>query len=159
MAVVANAGPLIAFARIEQLALLPALYGEVIVPPTVHREVTAAHDLAGASILASASWLRIEPVDDRTAVQRLRFWLDEGESEAIVLSQALGTTLLMDERRGRAIAIVLGLSVTGTAGVLLAAKRQGAIDLVTPLLDALRAAGIHLSQRIYEEARRLAGEA
>ncbi|MFQ5854702.1 MAG: DUF3368 domain-containing protein [Anaerolineae bacterium] len=32
------------------------------------------------------------------------------------------------------------------------------IEAVTPLLDALMAAGVRLSARLYEEARRLAGE-
>ena len=37
MTVVSNAGPLIALARIEQLDLLPALYGPVMTPPAVER--------------------------------------------------------------------------------------------------------------------------
>ena len=58
MAVVANAGPLISLARIDQLALLPALYSEVIVPPVVYQEITTETDLPGAQELAQAEWLR-----------------------------------------------------------------------------------------------------
>ncbi len=67
--------------------------------------------------------------------------------------------LLMDERRGRIIAEALELNRTWTVGVLLAAKASGRILVVTPLLDALLTAGVRLSPRLYEEARRLAGEA
>jgi predicted nucleic acid-binding protein len=158
MPVVADAGPLIALARLGYLDLLPSLYTEIVLPPTVYREVTADPDLTGADTLAHASWLRIEPVHDRITVQRLQFWLDEGESEAITLARALQLTLLMDERRGRTIATTLGVRVTGTVGILIAAKQHGQVDLITPLLDRLRTAGVHVSQRLYDEARRMAGE-
>jgi predicted nucleic acid-binding protein len=39
--VVADASPLIALQRIEQLGLLQALFGEVLIPPAVAREVAA----------------------------------------------------------------------------------------------------------------------
>ena len=158
MPVVGNAGPLIALARIECLDLLEELFGAVAIPPAVYAEVTRNPDLPGAHVLEQASWLAIHEVGDQVAVQRLRFWLDAGESEAIALAQELGALLLMDERRGRAAATALGLQVTGTVGILLAAKRRGYVSAVLPLLNALLAAGIRLSPRLYEEARRLAGE-
>ena len=158
MAVVANAGPLIALARISRADLLPALYDEVIVPPMVYREITTAQDLPGAGMFARAAWLRVEPIADPGAVQRLQSRLDRGESEAIVLARRLQATLLMDERRGRAVAISLGVNVTGTVGILHIAKQRGQIGQVTPLLDALRAAGVRVSQPLYEAARRMAGE-
>ena len=40
MIVVSNAGPLIALARVDQLALLPGLYGTVFIPRAVEQEVT-----------------------------------------------------------------------------------------------------------------------
>lgn len=158
MPVVSNAGPLIALARIERLDLLEELFGAVVIPPAVYAEVTCNPNLPGAYVLEQASWLVVHEVSDQVAVQRLRFWLDAGESEAIALAQELGALLLMDERRGRAAATALGLQVTGTVGILLAAKRRGYVSAVLPLLNALLAAGIRLSPRLYEEARRLAGE-
>ena len=158
MSVVANAGPLIALARIGQLDLLPTLYGEVVVPPSVYYEITREADLPGAQAFMQATWLNVREVQDQTGVQRLRFWLDSGESEAIVLAQEMSLTLLMDERRGRTIAEALGLNRTGTVGILLAARAEGQISAITPLLDALLTAGVRLSPRLYEETRRLAGE-
>ena len=39
MSVVSNTGPLIALAKIDRLALLQQLFGEVFIPPVVHREL------------------------------------------------------------------------------------------------------------------------
>jgi predicted nucleic acid-binding protein len=48
--------------------------------------------------------------------------------------------------------------MTGTVGILLAAKALGQVQEATPLLDALLAAGVRLSPRLYDEAQRQAGE-
>jgi uncharacterized protein len=92
-------------------------------------------------------------------VIRLSFWLDAGESEVLVLAQEIGATAVIDERRGRNLAVALGIPQTGTIGILLAAKRAGSIPEITSLLNQLLENGVRLSPRLYEEARRLAGEA
>lgn len=158
MAVVSNSGPLIALERIERLDILALVYGEVVVPPAVYSEVLR-DDRPGATALEYAKWLQVGEVGDHSTVDRLRFWLDAGESAAIVLAQQLGAMLLIDERRGRSIATALGIPVTGTVGTLIAAKRRGLIPSVTPLLDALIAHGVRLSPRLYREAQRIAEEA
>jgi uncharacterized protein len=158
VSLVSNAGPLISLGRIGKLSLLPAAYSGILVPRAVFEEVTRDRQLPGARELAEASWLHVVEVFDRPAVERLYFWLDRGESEAIVLAQARGIPLAIDEQRGRRIATSLGVATTGTIGILLAAKRLGLIEQVTPLLEALRAQGIRMSPGLYENARSLAGE-
>ena len=88
MGLIANAGPLIALARIDRLELLPAAYADILVPAAVYREVTRDPLVPGAREVAEAQWLRSVEVTDTQAVARMRFWLDQGESEAIVLAQA-----------------------------------------------------------------------
>jgi len=156
--IVVNSGPLISLARIGQLDLLPRLFGEILVPEAVLREVTQDESKPGALLVKNAEWLELGRVSDQSAVARLSFWLDEGESEVLILAWELGATAVIDERRGRNIAAALGIPQTGTIGVLVAAKQAGMISAITPLLDQLVANGIRLSFRLYEEARRLAGE-
>ncbi|MEM7586364.1 MAG: DUF3368 domain-containing protein [Acidobacteriota bacterium] len=159
MSLVANAGPLIALARIGKLELLPAAYAEVLVPNAVYQEITEDPLLPGAQEVAQAGWLSSVEVTDSRAVARMRFWLDQGESEAIVLAQDRAMPLAIDERRGRRIAAAFGVDITGTVGILLACKRLGLIDTVTVLLDELIQNGVRLSPFLYESARRLAQEA
>jgi predicted nucleic acid-binding protein len=65
----------------------------------------------------------------------------------------------MDERRGRAVARGKELSVLGTGGLLLAAKKQGAIESVRSALDSLLDAGYRMAPSLRDRVLELAGEA
>jgi predicted nucleic acid-binding protein len=155
---VVNSGPLISLARIGHLGLLPGLFDEIVSPRAVFDEVTLDPALPGAEAIANAGWLRTVDVSDRKAVARLLAWLDRGESEVLVLAQEIRGTAAIDERRGRKLATTLGVPQTGTVGILVLAKRRRMIPAITPLLDQLRARGIYLSPRLYDDARRSTGE-
>lgn len=85
--------------------------------------------------------------------------LDRGEAEAIALAQAIRADLLIiDERLGRRHAQRLGLSITGTLGVLLRAKNQGYIATIEPLIREMRKGGIRFSDQLVARTIELAGE-
>jgi predicted nucleic acid-binding protein len=163
--VVADAGPLIALARIERLSVLTALYGSVLVPSAVLVELRADSDRPGSRVLSTA--LDQGAIQPRALAQgceaeldRLRLMLDAGEASAILLAEQTGCRfLLIDERRGREVARRRGVPVVGLAGVLLAAKRSHLLDLVGPLLADLSRQGYRLSDVLVAEVLRLAGEA
>jgi uncharacterized protein len=54
--IIADSGPLIALARIKHLELLPTIFGRVVVPGAVFRELTegAAEGRTGAEALRNA---------------------------------------------------------------------------------------------------------
>ncbi len=160
MIVVANAGPLIALARIGQFGLLRSLYGQLYIPPAVRDEVVASgRGLPGAAEVDAADWIHMVQVRDTTAVQLLRERLDTGESEALVLAVEMqADLLLMDEARGRRLAESRGLDKTGTVGTCIVAGKRGLISSVKALLDDLRATGFHMDEALYQTACALAGE-
>lgn len=158
--VVADAGPLIALARIGRLELLNRLYGGVVVPTAVMEELQLDSYRPGARALGAAltaGWLEVMTAPtDGLEVKRL---LDPGEAEAILLAEKIACRfLLIDERRGRAVARHRGLPVVGTGGLMLSAKRMGALEAVTPELERLAENGYRLAPKLVEEIRRLAGE-
>jgi len=99
-------------------------------------------------------------VQDKRVVAVLQRDLDRGEAETIALALEMGANLvLMDEREGRHMAQRLGLEVIGVVGILLAAKAEGLITAVQPLLDDLRyKAGFYLSDSLYTRVLKIAQE-
>lgn len=85
--------------------------------------------------------------------------VDSGEVEAVTLAEAVNCRfLLIDERKGRAVAKRRGLPVAGLVGVLLAAKRSGFVDEVMPIVKSLGEIGYRMSQSLITEIARVAGE-
>jgi predicted nucleic acid-binding protein len=154
--VVSNTTPLIALAWLEQLDLLPKLFGQVHIPQAVFDETRAK---PGAVEIPEVSWLILDSVKNAHATLLLSDQLDAGESEAIVLAQELEAgILLMDERRGRRRAIQSGLTVTGTLGILIEARLREMIEPLRPYLEKLRLLPFRMSDELFEEVLRKVGE-
>ncbi|MDP9371505.1 MAG: DUF3368 domain-containing protein [Chloroflexota bacterium] len=161
MRVVSDAGPIIHLSWIDHLDLLDALFEEVLLPPAVREEVLAAPTGAlGLERIAAAlgqGWLRVHPLPiEATAELRLPMHgvLAQGEREAIVLAQTLRADLLLtDDGRARAVAEGRGLEVTGTLGILRAAREEGRLTAILPLVEELRRHGQWLSAGLIERIR------
>ena len=69
-----------------------------------------------------------------------------------------GAVVLLDERRGRACALDLGLNVLGTLGLLVRARQQGLVEHVRPLAEALLASGYYLARPLVDRALASIGE-
>jgi predicted nucleic acid-binding protein len=84
VAIVADASPLILFARAGHVQVLVDLFGEVVVPSRVVAEAYRDEPSRyGAAALASAgAWLRIEEPTDQQEVAVLTAAVDAGEAEA-----------------------------------------------------------------------------
>lgn len=158
--IISDATPLIGLTKIDGIVWLKRLFGEIWIPQAVYHEVVVAGSgKVGSEEIAQAAWIRTVSVNDREKVAYLLTQLDIGEAEAIVLAQERNADwLLMDEIRGRTIAQGLGLKVIGTVGILLLAKDEGLIAEVRPLLDALTAQRFRISEFVYRQALRQAGE-
>jgi hypothetical protein len=151
---------LVALAAVGRLDLLGTLYGTVLVPDAVFREVVdAGRGRPGAAELPGIAWISmtsLESAPDRLLVEEL----GTGEAEAIALAvQKSARLLLLDDRRARRIAeLAYGLSVKGAAGIVVSAKRRGLVDAARPMLESMRRHGYYLSDRVVTAACRAAGE-
>lgn len=155
--VVSNTTPLITLGEIGLLDALGQLYGTVWIPPTALAEYQrgqSAHPQRPD--LDSVSWLTVHPAPSDPLVPSS---LDAGEHDAIALARAVqASRILLDERDARMAAMRLNLVVTGSVGVLLAAKHVGIILHVKPYLDRMLAQGRYISPSLYEQVMRQVGE-
>lgn len=157
--VIINSSPVIVLFKSQQAELLPQLFTEILVPKAVWDEVTAGdkNDTASQK-LASVSW--VQRVEVGALAPEVAAW-DLGKGESEVLSLALKTpdcAALVDDKAARRCSQVLGIITLGTGGLLLLAKRRGLIPLVTPKIQALRDAGLWLSEHLVNLLKQQAGE-
>jgi len=162
MRAISNTGPIIALAKVDRLSLLKELFGEVVIPPIVNKELCAKSGSEWDAIEnALKDYLHIqEPMPLDAAEKLLLADLDEGERQAIELALTVGNDviLLLDDRAGRQAAQKLNIPVTGIVGILLLAKERGLIKGVAEVLESIRNNGYWLSNMIIEVAKHLAGE-
>lgn len=160
MPIIADAGPLIGLAKINQLGLLKEIFTRVIVPTEVADECTEHHSKPGAILIARAIQSAVIDVYPEmiSPILELEAVLGKGEVAAITLAKQLSSPLLIDDRRGRYFAKKLGVSITGLPGILLLAKRKKIIHAVAPILNELHTHHYHLSLQLHHEVLRLAGE-
>jgi predicted nucleic acid-binding protein len=160
--IVADTGPLIGLAIAGRLGILSTLFARVLIPRGVLDELQLEASRPGSRAFSNAreeGWIATEDVPDTADVARLSELLDRGKAEAIVLAQSKDARLLIEERKGRAVACIRGITVVGTGGVLLKAKRRRVIDRIEPVLDDLASHGYRLSEDLRRELLILAGEA
>ena len=77
--------------------------------------------LAGASQVAETRWIEVKAIEepDELATAQRRFGIGLGELATIILAKEIGAPLvLMDDARGRRIALSEGLEVRGTLGIV-----------------------------------------
>jgi predicted nucleic acid-binding protein len=153
---VADAGPLIALARLDRLALLAGLFDQVLVPEAVFAKCMARPELADATRIRQAydsGRLTICVATSLAAAD-----LGRGEHSAIGKAIELKAALVADDVAARRRAEALGLVTIGTLGVLGRAKHKGLLPQLRPEVDQLRASGNWLGDDLLRAALRAAGE-
>ena len=143
-AVVSDSSPLNYLALLSDFDLLRQIYGTLVIPPAVYREVVemgASYPVGKAVASALGEWISVAAAPDAAQIISLRreHRLDSGESEAILVAEALWkAVLLMDEQRGVRCARLRGMTVIRTPLIYADAKILGLIGSVREKLDELR---------------------
>ena len=156
MIVVSDTTPLISLLKIKRIGLLEKLFGEVVIPQAVFTELTV--DIRfdeEAEVIKNEKFISVKEVSNMASVNILKraTCLDQGESEAIVLSDEIqADILLMDEAKGRKISDQMGIHIMGTIGILMVAYEDDILtaDEVKNCIDGLQNAGRHIGHKHYQ---------
>jgi predicted nucleic acid-binding protein len=152
MIVIADTGPINYLILIQEIQVLPALYGRILVPASVCEELKRprAPDAVRSWMGQPPAWFEVRTPVHLPDAELAGAHLDAGERDAILLAEELGVDqLIIDEIRGRRVALHRNLPVTGTLGVLKAGALQGLLEL-KPAVARLSQTNFHVAQEILD---------
>lgn len=154
MIVISDTTPIISLMKANCLELLENLYGKVLIPKAVYRELTENSSyMEEAKVIKTIKFISVVEVENMKSVNILRnvTGLDEGESEALIMyEEQTADLLLIDEHKGRSVAKQLKVRHIGTAGILMLAYDKGLIRQadVKKCLDTMLDNHIRLDKKI-----------
>ncbi len=147
--IIADTSCLIVLTKIGELDLMHKLY----------QRVTITHDVLLEYGLDLPSWMEVQQVNDKYRQQLLEMQLGKGEASAIALAlETDDPIVILDDWKARIIAERLGVTVTGTIGVLIKAKHTGIIPSIKPFLYKIRETNFRISEELEQIALREANE-
>ena len=152
MIVVADTSPINYLICIDEIGLLPMLFGQIVVPPAVLRELShsGAPERVRSWIAQPPAWLHVQAPAQTFDTAFLTASLDAGEQEALLLAIELSADrVIIDDMAARREAERLHLTVMGTIGILRAASALGLVDL-RDALTHLRRTSFHLSRKLFD---------
>jgi len=157
---VCNASPLILLKRIGHLSLLTDLCDTLVISKGVVDEILhyKEESVTWETFLTSQKVMRLQ--SDITIEPAIAGW-DLGKGESEVLSWALTHPeyeAILDDLAARKCARSLGISLRGTVGIILLAKKRNCISKAAPLIESLIDAGMRFEIKWINEALELVGE-
>lgn len=157
MIIYSNTTPFIALSSIDQLDMLPKIFGKVHVAKAVIDECAEGGRIIVPDI-TQLSWI-IPVADDIDTALTVLFELDRGEKQTILLAKKYkADKVIIDERMGRSIAEYLELSVVGTLGVLAKGKKLGLIKSFRDAALDMQSQGIYYNTALIQRIAQQLGE-
>lgn len=147
--IISDTSCLILLDKIGQLDLLHKLFGSIITTQEVSDEFGAA----------LPRWIIIKSPSNKEYQLTIETLVDKGEASAIALAVEYEDCLLIiDDLKGRKLALKLGISITGTFGIIIDAKLKGILPLVKPLIEKIRQTDFYVSEALEAIILEKAGE-
>lgn len=151
--VVSDTSPLISLEKVDGgYEWVRQLYDVILVPPAVLEELAAGMFESEEAYVAHFGIVDLLHVEEPENPNRSDTrHLDPGEREAIALADERDLEILIEEEAGREVARELGLGVSGVAGQILRAVREGLTSAEEGhrMLAELREKG-RLNQKVFE---------
>ena len=161
MIVVTGTSVVLNLCCLHQEALLPAIFGAVLAPPSVMSEFQRLASVAPRFFgLTFPAFIEITAATQAVPALVQNQRLHDGERDALSLAaEVKADAVLMDERAGRTAAASLGLQSIGILGVLIQAKSLGLVPAIEPLVDCLQSkALIWIAPALRRQVLSTAGE-
>lgn len=153
--IIADAGPLIAFASIDALAALQKLFSEINIAESVKCEclVKAGADSKRIAAAIDEGWLVTFTPGD--APEPLSPCLGAGESDSIrfALQSPDESLLIVDDRLARRFALKQGINIVGTVRILDLAEQRGLIRSAKQSIAEMTAIGYRVSIELLKQIR------
>ena len=157
--VIVNTSPLQYLFQLSLLELFPSLYGYVIVPEAVVLELYRGRE-RGCLLpnVEKLAWVTVKQ-PRHPVLLPLASGLGAGESAVLALAHEIPEALaVLDDKRARRYARLLGVRLTGTLGILLKAKHAGKLAALYPVMEQLEKLGFRFHCDTRNAILKLAGE-
>ena len=147
--IISDTSCLIILDKIGELEILNKLFGVI----------TTTGEVANEYGQELPSWFEIREPSDRNYQSIIEASVDKGEASAIALAVELDDCLLIiDDLKGRKLALELGLIIIGTIGVIVDAKIAGIIPSIKPILSKIKQSNFRISAELEILILKRAGE-
>jgi len=125
----------------------------------VYGRIITTHDIVKEFGETLPEWIIVKSPIDYQKQQILELQVDKGEASAIALAlETPHSTVIIDDLQARSLAENLGITITGTIGVIIKAKINGIIHSIKPILEKIKQTNFRLSSAVEEIALKQAGE-
>lgn len=151
MILIADSSALIALAAGNSLDFIDKLFTNFFIPNSVFTEIAIKEK--------RFSKLLIEKFQDKVKKVNISHYvitdltIGIGELEAMALYKELNADkLLVDDKKARKIAIMNNISIVGSIGLIILAKKRKLVNNIKPILDNMRRENIYIKDNIYNIA-------
>jgi len=153
--VIADAGPLIAFAGTGALSVLQKLFSEISIAESVKRECLAKPGSDSQHIEAAIDegWLTIFAPDATTGPLSPSLGAGESDSISFALKSQGEALLIVDDRLARRFALKAGINIVGTVRLLDLAEQRGLIENAEQSIAEMAATGYRVSSGLLKQIR------
>jgi len=121
--VVSDSTTLIILLDLNKLDLLTNLFHKIIIPKAVYQEITFKKPIEKTGLI------EVKQPTSKETLEALNIVLDQGKSEAIALALELELGLIIDEKKGRKIAINRGLKIIVLLGIIYLNVTKGFLSI------------------------------
>lgn len=140
--IIVDTSVLIALEKIDLLPILCKIYEEVILPDGVAKEFGSINISCHSTQKVESKLANFLTHDSN---------LGRGEAEVIALAYETGKRALLDDLKARKVAIDLGLSISGSIGVLLKAEKLSLIESAAKKVQELKEKGFYVSDELLSQ--------